>query len=393
MINVSVIPSRCFFLHLPSPLLEVHVDTLAVYTAAHKIKSVSSDHGEDIVSKRQCILEGINIVRSIIRAVYNDDGLAISIPTGEFFHDQDLLIPPLLELDLEDLHKALSELLHSILSCISDNISLPEGMGLEDRSVPRPLLVEQFVDLLHLGLQFLLRTAREERCAILPRKNNRSEDRVSSSGLRSTNVGFYFHLLREALTLLHANKKSHQIIFNDFVNLSFVYVGQRIHYFEFAHSDASDIEHQIQASAQANFERTQSRNVQVSSSDSIRLIEILKFLTMIAPSFHQNISDMNFSKVTDQICPTKKIAKRTQMCKERLQRSMAEIALGYTSETESAESDIILTSPKYQLGSGTIETLGIEEWFKRSLWLLVGWGILQSDISYLPSERGSSLQA
>ena len=337
---------------------------------------------------KRYILESVAIIENIILAIYNDDGLTVLNLDEGIFRCPEVLIPLLSEIDTEKLHKVLSELLHSVLNFGTDSVLAQDGICPKEDFL-RQLLVQKLGDLSQLALQLLLRTAREEASIPTHQENDGSENIINRSCLKSARAGFFFRLLREILTLLHGNDKTHQKLFEDFVKLSFIYIGQRLHFFEFGHSDAGDIEHQIQASAHLDFERLRCKDVQLYSYDLIYLIEILKFSILLAPTFYNDRSNTDRSLTASLSCRLKEAAKINRLCKKRLQRQMAEIALGFVSSAESTEVGSISASTKYQLSLNTINTLGVDEWFKRSLWQLVGWGFLQSTISYHLGEKRS----
>ena len=352
-----------------------------VYEYTQRIKStIHQDDGHTNMTE-QSLLDGTAFVKFVIRAISGDDEATISLPTRGSLPGQELAVPAFALLEVPKMQTALSELLHTISSCLAKAESLEEGMRQEEDAVQSLSPVRSYLDLMQFMLQMLLRTAREEQRRVSSGTSSESAEPIILDR-SSKKTDFLLGLLRETIISLNADDSQHRYIFNQFMRFLFIYVAQGLHFLEFAHSEMDNIEHQIQQSAHVDFESAKRKNEQTYATESTYIIKVLETMLMLAPSFYRSNSETSCSYLPNHSCPIKESTKQIRFCKRHLQNLMAEIAFGYTFNSKLEEISMSPTISDYRLSSYPIETVGVAEWFKSSLWLLVGWDILQSNPSH-----------
>ena len=330
----------------------------------------------------QSLLDGTALIKFVVRAISGDDEATISLPTRDSLPGQKLVVPAFALLEVQKMQMALSELLHTISNCLAKAESLEEGMRQEEDAVQSLSPLRSYLDLMQFMLQMLLRNAREEQRRVSSGTSFESAEPIILDR-SSKKTDFLLGLLRETIMSLNADDSQHRYIFNQFMRFLFIYVAQGLHFLEFTHSEMDDIEQQIQQSAHVDFESAKRRNEQTYATESTYTIKVLETMLMLAPSFYRSSSCL-----PDHSCPIKESTKQIRFCKRHLQKLLAEIAFGYSFNPKLEDISISPTISDYRLSSYPIETVGVAEWFKSSLWLLVGWDILQSNPSHSQVEIG-----
>lgn len=354
----------------------VKAKSLVVSEYAQEIKSATQQNQGDANLRKQYLLESTDIVKSVIRAVSNDDEVIITLSTRGSLPDQELIVPPYAVLDLQKMQMNLSELLHVMSNCLTQAEPFQKGLSLEENTDLGISSSQEYADLLHFILQELLRIAREARhdSSLWA---SREIALPNSFGRGSKKIDFLLFLLRESIIPLDTDKIEYQHIFKEFMKLLFIYVAQSLHFLEFTHSELDDIEYQIKQSAHLDYEFMRRENEQTYATRPIIIIKILETIFMLAPSLYRNSPETSCSCIANHPCPIKKYTKQIRFCKRHLQELLAEKAFGYASDLRLERFSISPTVSRYQVDSCPIKNVGVAEWFKSSLWHLVGWDILQ----------------
>lgn len=323
------------------------------------------------------MLESTAIVKSVIRAVSNDDEAIFILPNQGSLPDQELAVPPYAVLDLQKMQMTLSELLHVMSNCLTQMESFQEGLSLEEITDQGLSPSHEYADLLHFILQELLRIAREARHDS-SFWTSRESALPNPFGQDSKKIDFLLFLLRESVISLDTDENEYQHIYKKFMELLFIYVAQTIHFLEFAHSELDNIEYQIKQSAHLDYEYMRQENEQAYATRPIIIIKILETILMLAPYSYRNSPETSCSCIANHSCPIKKYTKQIRSRKRHLQELLAEKTFGYASDLRLERFSINSTASRYQVDSCPTKILGVAEWFKSSLWHLVGWDILQS---------------
>ena len=317
----------------------------------------------------------------------DDDEATISLPVRGSLPGCELMVPPFTNFDLRKMQIAVSDMLHVISESLIHVWSLQEGPSLEENTVQNLMPSQSFVDLLHYTLQSLIRTVREEQHRASSGTSHEATQAVLP-GRSSKKTSFLLALLREMIMSLNADESQHRHIFREFVKFLFIYVAQSLHFLEFAHSEMGNVEYQIEQSAHLDFESIKRENEQIYATHSLIIIKVLENMLLLAPIFYGNDSETSYSCISYQSCSVKESIKQIIFCKRHFQDVLAGITFGYTSNLKLEELSINLTVSRYQFDSCSIKDLGVAEWFKRSLGLLVGWDFLQLIPSRPQEESG-----
>jgi hypothetical protein len=204
------------------------------------------------------------------------------------------------------------------------------------------------------------------------------------------------HLLIGMLGFLDKTNTVHQQIFDGFVYLLLERAGQRLFYCTFGRHRSSTLEGDIDPPPEPQ-SAEEARKVEADAHGTHlevkALILVLERAIGLAPN-HMNpqtiSADSNKKKsgrtISLKNLPAASKARLSPVAKERLQRTL--ITCMYGSKTDDEFLDVLTKPmPPTRLGSlqnvAKVEDSGVENWYKKEVWRLVGWDIIARESGWL----------
>lgn len=204
------------------------------------------------------------------------------------------------------------------------------------------------------------------------------------------------HLLVGMLGFLEKTNTLHQQIFDGFVYLLLERVGQRLFYCTFGRHRSSTVEGDTKPLPEPqSAEEAQKSEVDAHGTrlEVKALLLVLERAIGLAPN-HMNPQTSNAESnkkksgrtISLKNLPAASKARLSPVAKERLQRTL--IACMYGSKTDDEFLDVLTKPmPPTRLGSlqnvAKVEDSGVEDWYKKEVWRLVGWDILARESGWL----------
>ena len=325
----------------------------------------------ELLLSRQYMLAGVEILRVVIQAYYSSFEFArrqrIRISIGRL----NLCWPPLHSVTNMRLFGTLSELLYALLLGVARH-SLSSNSSNESLSI-----THGFASMLHQILQLLLRAAKEVKPGDGPVNMHLSFSASTFNTSEGWRTGFVFTIIKEALTLLDTELRSHKLIFEEFLDVLHLYIGQRLHYLVFGHVDFTDIENQILNSSNGSPLRFKQSYASAYGFDSMLLVRVLEILVGIAQNHAKLLIDGSDTFEISSKCFLQEAERNLIVSKLHLQKRLVGLMFGYSTDPTPPDFDKILTNPMRYFDSRMVAKVGIVEQFKYSVWELVGWDILR----------------
>ena len=240
-------------------------------------------------------------------------------------------------------------------------------------------------------------TARQAASESGEQKGTKAKDKPETKVVKeSVPARSLAHLLIGMLGFLEKTNTLHQQIFDGFVYLLLERVGQRLFYCTFGRHRSSTVEGDIEPLPEPQ-SAEDARKAEVDAHGTRlevkALLLVLERAIGLAPN-HMNPQTSNAESnkkksgrtISMKNLPAASKARLSPVAKERLQRTL--IACMYGSKTDDEFLDVLTKPmPPTRLGSlqnvARVEDSGVEDWYKKEVWRLVGWDILARESGWL----------